>query len=155
MSETTWIDGGLMVKGLIFVAMFSAGLVAQGAEAADRQAVQLSGSGDFAAQRQMIEAKLAQPEYVELSKEGRAELERHFAALESKPDDAAAVAGVNTVLKKAFADSRLVCTFEQALGSNMKKRQCMTAAARKRVYDTTQQTLQGRDRNDSVHIQGN
>src|SRR5574343_503073 len=122
MSETTWIDRGLMVKGLIFVAMFSAGLVAQGAEAADRQAVQLSGSGDFA-------------------------------ALESKPDDAAAVAGVNTVLKKAFADSRLVCTFEQALGSNMKKRQCMTAAARKRVYDTTQQTLQGRDRNDSVHIQ--
>lgn len=144
-----------MMKSFGFSLMLFAGLSVHMAEAADREPVQLSAAGDIAAQRMLIEAKLAQPEYVELSKDGRAELNRHFAALESNPGDAKAVAGVNAVLKKAFADSRLVCTFEQPLGSNMKKRQCMTAAARKRTYDTTQQTLMGRDSNDSVHIQGN
>ena len=144
-----------MMNRLFFVVMSVAALFANEAKSGDREAVQLSATGDVAAQRKVIEAKLAQPEYVELSKEGRAELDRHFATLESSPGDAQAVAGVNVVLKKAFSDSRLTCTFEQALGSNMKKRQCMTVAARKRVYDITQQTLQGREHNDSVHIQGN
>jgi len=145
----------MMMKRLVFVLMLSAGLIAQEAESADREPVQLSATGDITGQRKLIETKLSQPEYVELDKEGRAELDRHFAALESNPGDAQAIAGANAVLKKVFADSRMVCTYEQALGSNMKKRQCMTAAARKRTYETTQQTLMGRDSNDSVHIQGN
>lgn len=144
-----------MMKSPELILMLSAGLIGGTVEAVDREPVQLSAAGDVSSQRELIEAKLVQPEYVELGKDGRAELNRHFAALESNPGDAEAAAGVNAILKKAFADSRLVCTFEQTLGSNMKKRQCMTAAARKRTYDTTQQTLMGRDSNDSVHIQGN
>ena len=39
---------------------------------------------------------------------------------------------VNKLLVKAFRDSRLVCTKEAPLGSNMIKRVCKTAAARSR-----------------------
>ena len=42
---------------------------------------------------------------------------------------------VNKILVKAFRDSKLVCTKEAALGSNMLKRLCKTAAARKRDSD--------------------
>ena len=39
---------------------------------------------------------------------------------------------VNKLLLKAYRDSRLVCTKEAPLGSNMMKRVCKTAAARNR-----------------------
>ena len=39
---------------------------------------------------------------------------------------------VNKLLVKAFRDSKLVCTKEAAIGSNMMKRVCKTAAARSR-----------------------
>ena len=39
---------------------------------------------------------------------------------------------VNKLLRKVFRDSRLICTKEAALGSNMMKRVCKTAAARSR-----------------------
>ncbi len=39
---------------------------------------------------------------------------------------------VNKLLLKVFRDSRLVCTKEAPLGSNMMKRVCKTAAARSR-----------------------
>ena len=42
---------------------------------------------------------------------------------------------VNKLLVKAFRDSKLVCTKEAALGSNMLKRLCKTSAARKRDSD--------------------
>ena len=42
---------------------------------------------------------------------------------------------VNKLLVKAFRDSKLVCTKEAAIGSNMLKRLCKTAAARKRDAD--------------------
>ncbi|MGH8050686.1 MAG: hypothetical protein ACREPB_08530 [Arenimonas sp.] len=42
---------------------------------------------------------------------------------------------VNRLLSKAFRDSRLVCTKEAAIGTNMLKRLCKTAAARARDND--------------------
>ncbi len=39
---------------------------------------------------------------------------------------------INKLLVKAFRDSKLVCTKEAAIGSNMMKRVCKTAAARSR-----------------------
>lgn len=42
---------------------------------------------------------------------------------------------INKLLAKAFRDSRLVCTREIVLGSNMLKRICKTAAARSRDND--------------------
>jgi hypothetical protein len=43
---------------------------------------------------------------------------------------------VNNLLAKAFRDSKMVCTKEAVIGSNMLKRLCKTAAARKRDNDT-------------------
>lgn len=42
---------------------------------------------------------------------------------------------VNKLLVKAFRDSKLVCTKEAAIGSNMLKRLCKTAAATNRDAD--------------------
>ena len=42
---------------------------------------------------------------------------------------------VNKLLVKAFRDSKLVCTKEAVIGSNMLKRLCKTSAARKRDSD--------------------
>ncbi len=124
----------------------------------DAEAIQLSlASGNVSMQRQQIEAKLGQVEYTELTKENRTALNEQFALLvgESVPSDAAMAAeiGINSILKQTFADSKLVCTYEKPLGSNMKKRNCMTVAARKRSYDATQRTLQGQ-KGDSAHAPG-
>jgi hypothetical protein len=124
----------------------------------DTEAIQLSlASGNVSMQRQQIEAKLGQVEYTELTKENRTALNEQFALLvgESVPSDAAKAAEIriNSILKQTFADSKLVCTYEKPLGSNMKKRNCMTVAARKRSYDATQRTLQGQ-KGDSAHAPG-
>lgn len=124
----------------------------------DAEAIQLSlASGNVSMQRQQIEAKLGQVEYTELTKENRTALNEQFALLvgESVPSDAAKAAEIriNSILKQTFADSKLVCTYEKPLGSNMKKRNCMTVAARKRSYDATQRTLQGQ-KGDSAHAPG-
>jgi len=124
----------------------------------DTEAIQLSlASGNVSMQRQQIEAKLGQVEYTELTKENRTALNEQFASLvgESVPSDAAKAAEIriNSILKQTFADSKLVCTYEKPLGSNMKKRNCMTVAARKRSYDATQRTLQGQ-KGDTVHVSG-
>lgn len=113
----------------------------------DREAVQVSvAAGNIPQQRQQVEAKLTQVEYVELTKENRATLEAQFDILEASPLPAdkglAAQNQINGILKQTFADSKLVCTFEQPLGSNMKKRTCITAAAKKRNYDRTQRNLE-------------
>ena len=42
---------------------------------------------------------------------------------------------INKLLVKAFRDSKLVCTKEAVIGSNMLKRLCKTSAARKRDSD--------------------
>lgn len=42
---------------------------------------------------------------------------------------------VNNLLAQAFRDSKLVCTKEAPIGSNMMKRVCKTTAARKRDND--------------------
>ncbi|MFZ9310786.1 MAG: hypothetical protein ACO24O_04710 [Arenimonas sp.] len=113
----------------------------------DREAVQVSvAAGNIPQQRQQVEAKLTQVEYVELTKESRAILDAQFDLLEASPLTAdqglAAQNRINGILKQAFADSKLVCNYEQTLGSNMKKRTCLTMAAKKRNYDRTQRNLE-------------
>jgi len=46
---------------------------------------------------------------------------------------------VNAVLDKARSDSRLICTREKPMGSNMPVRQCLTAAQRERNRQNTLQ----------------
>jgi hypothetical protein len=112
----------------------------------DTSAVQLSvAAGNVAQQRIDIERKLTQVEYTELDKDSRIALNQALDSLESGQlagsDSLVAENKVNGILTKAFNDSKMVCTFEQPLGSNMKKRTCMTAAAKKKAYDNTRKTL--------------
>lgn len=134
-----------MKRLFILSAVFLSSLVHAG-KSLDSEAVQLSvAAGNIPQQRQQIEAKLTQVEYTELGNENRAALNEQFTLLEASPlpaDQALAAQNrINGILKQAFADSKLVCTYEQPVGSNMKKRSCVTAAAKKRNFDSTQRNL--------------
>lgn len=134
------------MKRLLLLSALLVSSLAYAGKSLDTQAVQLSlAAGNIPQQRQQIEAKLSQVEYSELTSENRQVLNAQFALLESSaagPEAKQAEARINGVLQQAFADSKLVCTYDYALGSNMKKRTCMTAAAKKRNYDVTQRNLQ-------------
>ena len=113
----------------------------------DKKAYELSlSSGSIAEQRKIIEAKISQIEYVELNNEDRNSLFSNLDSLEktaaSGPTAFAQQKAVNDILDKAFSDSKLVCKYESPLGSNMKKRTCMTLAAKNRVFEKTQHELQ-------------
>ena len=42
---------------------------------------------------------------------------------------------INTILARAHADSRLVCQYSRATGSNMAKSRCLTVAERRRIEE--------------------
>jgi len=146
------------MKHLFLLSALLASSVAYAGTSLDGEAIQLSvAAGNVAAQRQQIEAKLTQVEYTELSKDNRVALNEQFALLESSAATGASAKlsedRINGILQQTFADSKIVCTYEKPLGSNMKKRSCMTVAARKRSYDATQRTLQNQ-KGDSAHVPG-
>lgn len=123
----------------------------------DTQAYQISAfnSVTIAEQVAVAKQKITQIEYVELDDASRTKLLAELDVLKgsglSENDRTESQKRANTLLSKAFADSKLVCTFEKPLGSNMKKRTCMTAGAKKRSFDATQRTIQGQKSN-SVHV---
>jgi hypothetical protein len=134
------------MKRIIFISALLASSFAYAGTPLDTQAVQLNlESGNIPQQRQQIEAKLGQIEYTELTSQDRQTLNEQFALLEasaSGPNAKQAEGRINGILQKAFDDSKLFCTYDKPLGSNMKKRSCMTAAAKKRNYDATQRNLE-------------
>ena len=136
----------LKMKKIVLIAVLL--LASHTAVAASKETspVQLSlAAGNISQQRLDINQKLTQVEYVELTNDNRLVLNQTLDSLESGQlagsDALAAQEKVNGILTKAFNDSKMVCTFEQPLGSNMKKRTCMTAAAKKKAYDNSRQTL--------------
>lgn len=139
---------------LLASALFLVASTANAGKALDTEAVQFNfAAGNFSQQKQHIDSKLAGIEYAETSKESRATLNSQFAMLES--GSVSAEQGlkiqdtINAVLKQSFADSKLVCTFETPPGTNMKKRTCITAAARKRSFERTQRDLAGQHQQSS------
>lgn len=113
------------------------------ASARDASAVQLSlTAGNIAQQRLDINQKLTQVDYVEMTPDKRKVLDQSLDALEggqlTSADALEAQNKVNEILKQAFADSKMVCTFEQPVGTNMKKKSCTTAGAKRRAYEKTQ-----------------
>ncbi|MCK7595585.1 hypothetical protein [Pseudomarimonas salicorniae] len=48
---------------------------------------------------------------------------------------------INTLLSDAAADSRLVCTREKTLGSNMRSNTCLTVAERRRRQEQSQEQM--------------
>jgi hypothetical protein len=130
---------------ILFVALLASGFINAGTEL-DKQAYQISAfNGNIAEQANVAKAKITQIEYVELTAEDRktltAELDRLASGVLSADQQHNSQNQVNAILAKSFRDSKLICTYETPLGSNMKKRVCVTAAAKKRVYEKTQKDL--------------
>ncbi len=113
-------------------------------------------AGNVPGQVQMIQQAIQEPQYVEMAAADKSALNGQLAALQQGQLDAVASLEaqeqVNAILKQAFADSRIVCTFEKPLGSNMKQRNCRTVAAKKKQHQNTQNTS---DLNTPVMSAGN
>ena len=110
-----------------------------------KEPVQLNiAAGNVPGQVQMIQKVIQEPEYVEMTAADKSNLNSQLAALQQGQLDSVATSEaqeqVNAILKKAFADSRIVCVFEKPLGSNLKKRTCTTVAAKKKQHQNTQNT---------------
>ena len=116
------------------------------AQAAEKSAIQLNiAAGDISSQIDVIMEKIQQPQYVEMSKSDRAELTGSLTEIESGTLDAAAAASAqseaNKILSQAFADSRLVCTYYQVLGTRQRQKACMTVADKKAANVKTQRDI--------------
>lgn len=117
----------------------------------------LNVTGSFADQRQAIEKKLADGKtYSEIGANERSlvkdALARISSALESgggiealSETQKAAVFNdqetINNILTKAGEDSRLVCERVEKLGSHRKTTVCLTVAERRRVRESSENTL--------------
>lgn len=123
----------------------------------DKQAFQFSSfDGDVSSQVTVARGKIDQIEYNELTAADRQILLANLDLLQNpvitKQQSSEAQASANRIFAKAFADSKLTCTFEKPMGSNMKKRTCMTMAAKKRIYEKTQKDLENRRVSDVAKI---
>ena len=143
-----------------FHAALCAGLLAAlatTAAASDGVDAQLDLRTSFAAQRSAILAALQDGKtYSEIKAEDgrqvRASLDRIAGLLDGRPSveslsEAEKVKVfneqevVNTILTRARADSRVVCTRERRVGSHRTSSVCYTVAERRRMHDQTQNAL--------------
>jgi len=62
---------------------------------------------------------------------------------------------INVALEEAKSDSRLVCSKETVIGSNMAKRVCRTVAAQKRMYSKTQDEQAAKQSSVQVNFENN
>jgi hypothetical protein len=115
-------------------------------EQLDKEAVQLSiPAGNLEVQQNLIQTKMAGVEYSEMSADNRKQINTELEAIVSGSITGEtamkAQKNINELLVKAFSDSKLVCSREKKTGSHMLTRTCMTAAAKKRQHDKTQEDL--------------
>ena len=115
----------------------------------DKTPVQLDiASGNVPGQIQTIQKAIHEPRYSEMSADDKSALNQQLAALQQGQLDSVGTAKaqeqVNSILSKAYADSRMVC--------NLKKRTCKTVAAKKKQHQNTQSTS---DINNPVMSAGN
>ena len=131
------------MKFYIFAFLLLSSSICSIAASNDKQPIQLSiAAGNVFQQRLEINQKLSLPKYSELSQDNRVELNQLLDSLVANPllGNEAIIKQdkVNNILKKSFADSKLICKLEAEIGSNMKKKVCQTAAAKRRAYDKSQ-----------------
>lgn len=135
------------MKIYFFLAVFIVSSFVSMANAADKPAaIQLNvAAGDVSKQIDAILEAAGTSEYIEMSKSDRAELSEKLSLIESETLDAAAVATtqkqVNEILTEAFADSRLVCSNREVLGTKFKEKTCMTVADKRAERDKTRNDL--------------
>lgn len=131
----------------IFLAVFFITTFAGIANAAEKpKAIQLDvAAGDVSKQIDAILELAGTSEYIEMSKTERTELSEKLSLIESETLDATAVAStqkqVNAILTEAFADSRLVCSKREVLGTKKKQKTCMTVADKRAEREKTKNDL--------------
>jgi hypothetical protein len=131
------------MKFLFFALLLINTSITEASTVKDKQPIQFSlSAGNLSQQRLNINQKLQQPEYSELTQQNRIELNNllDFSVSEELTSNQAVVRQdkINNILRQAFAESKLICVFEKELGSNMKKKQCQTMAAKRRAFENTQ-----------------
>ena len=144
-------------KSILFAFTLSLFLSFTALAGSSKEAIQLNiAVGNVPGQIQAIQSAVNEPQYSEITTENKSTLNSQLAALQQgQLDSVGAVEAqnqINAILKQAFADSRIVCTFEKPLGSNMKQRTCLTVAAKKKQHQNTQNTS---DLNNPVMSAGN
>ena len=112
----------------------------------DKEAIQLSiTAGDITGQRKHIENNIVGSEYKEMDSEDRADLLIQLQAVDSGSLSVEEMTryqnNINSILKTAYANSKLVCTREKPLGSQMAVKVCKTVAEKKNSEANSQQTL--------------
>jgi hypothetical protein len=145
------------MKKMLFIGLLLMSASASAGTELDKQAFQFSSfNGDVSSQVSVARSKIDQIEYKEISVADRQTLLANLDLLQnpavSKQQSSEAQASANAIFAKAYADSKLTCTYEKPMGSNMKKRVCVTAAAKKRMYDKTQKDLENRRVSDVAKI---
>lgn len=146
-----------MLRKLLFLAVLTTPALAFATE----PELSLHAAWPFQAQQQKIRADLQEGEvYSEISAVDRdrviAALDRMSRAVGDGSIEALPPEGkgevlndhqlVNSVLRKARADSRLICKRESAIGSRMTTKQCFTVAQRERMKrnaDSSLRSVQG------------
>ena len=114
-------------------------------------------SAPFSEQRQVIEKKLADGKtYSEISAADRSKVRDALARMSTILETEANVNAlsesqkasvfndqevVNTILTQASEDSRVICERMGKVGSHRKTTQCLTVAERKRLRDSSQDTI--------------
>jgi hypothetical protein len=142
---------------LLMLALAAAGWQAAPAGAADASASASADLTHFPAQRLAIEADLAAGErYRELSRFDRTQVIRSLDRIDAitrgkqsiaelSADERAELFNeqelINTLLTKAAADSRMVCTRSRPVGSNMIATTCKTVAERRQLRKESQEAM--------------
>jgi paraquat-inducible protein B len=130
-------------KSILFAFPLSLFLSFAAFAGSSKEPVQLNlAAGNVAGQIQAIQSVIGEPQYSEMTADSKSTLNSQLAALQQgQLDSVGAVEAqnqINGILKQAFADSRMVCTYDKPLGSNMKQRVCKTVAAKRRQHQKTQ-----------------
>jgi hypothetical protein len=145
-------------QGFMLSLLFTFSSFVSAGEDLDKTAYQISAfNGDIAAQSKVARSKINKIEYSELTSANRQKLLLELDKLELSPlqpsESSKVIESANALLVNAFNDSKLVCRFETRLGSNKKERVCITAAAKKRLYEQTSRNKEGvLEQRDSVHV---
>ncbi|HWS40008.1 MAG TPA: hypothetical protein VN247_01805 [Arenimonas sp.] len=130
------------MKHLIFATLF---FLSAHANSADKEAIQLSvADGNLSAQVKAIEIEIMEKDYQEMEYNDRATLLNQLASIESGEVTGGTITtyenNVNSILKKAFADSKLICEQMKPTGSKRAIRTCTTVAAKNRLHKDVQQS---------------
>ncbi len=146
--------------GLVFCIGVTLAATAQAKPDKDAE-VKLDANLPVAAQVSAIEKAIDSEDYSEIAREDKTNLQQALGRIQTRLGDQERVDQldpqgraeilkdqdvVNTILARAWSDSRMVCSRERTVGSNMAKRVCTTAAQRRRIDEASRRSFEDSNR---------